>query len=99
LLPVEWSAADSAIEVKLAPPPVLAAPIATVDGRTRRQRKGALRVANAAAARALAHRTGLSHARANAELNHQVGLRGITEATVDQLEERVEQADRWLSRA
>jgi len=56
-------------------------------------------VANAAAARALAHRTGLSHARANAELNHQVGLRGIKEATVDQLEERVEQADRWLSRA
>jgi len=33
LLPVEWSAADSAIEVKLAPPSVLAAPIATVDGR------------------------------------------------------------------
>jgi len=60
--------------VKLAPPPVLAVPIATVHGRTQRQRKEALRVANAAVARDLARRAGLSHARVNAELNRQVGV-------------------------
>jgi hypothetical protein len=37
-----------------------------------------------------------SHAQVKAELNRQVGLRRIAEATVGQLEERVvEQADRW----
>ncbi len=41
--PDEWSAVDNAIEVKLAPPPMLAAPAASPDGRTRRQTKDALR--------------------------------------------------------
>jgi len=98
-LPDEWSDVDSAIEVKLAPLPDVAAPIASANGRTRRQTKDALRVANAAAARDLVRRTGLSHAQVNAELNRQVGLRRITEATVAQLETRLEQAERWLARA
>jgi hypothetical protein len=67
------------------------------DGRTRRQTKDALRGANAAAARDLARRTGLSHAQVNAELNRQVGLRRIAEATGEQLEMRLEQAERWLA--
>ncbi len=51
-LPEEWSAVESAIEVQLAPPPTIVAPIAaSAEGRTRRQTKDALRVANAAAAR------------------------------------------------
>ena len=74
-LPDECSAIDSSIEVKLAPPPTIAAPITSADGVTRRQTKDALRAANAAAARDLARRTGLSHAQVNAELNRQVGLR------------------------
>src|SRR5712692_10195278 len=93
-LPDEWFAVDSAIEVKLAPLPMIAASIAAADGVTRRQTKDALRAANAAAARDLARRTGLTHAQVNAELNRQVGLRRIAEATVGQLEERLEQADR-----
>ncbi len=97
-LPEEWSAVDNAIEVKLAPPPTIAAPIASVEGRTRRQTKDALRAANAAAARELARRTGLSHAQVNAELNRQVGVRRIAEATVEQLEMRLEHAERWLAR-
>jgi len=95
----EWFAVDSAIEVKLAPPPMVAASTASADGVTRRQTKDALRVANAAAARDLVRRTGLTHAQVNAELNRQMGLRRIAEATVGQLEERLEQADRWLTRA
>src|ERR1700694_2761486 len=95
-LPDEWFAVDNAIEVKLAPPPTIAAPIASAEGRTRRQTKDALRAANAAAARELARRTGLSHAQVNAELNRQVSVRRIAEATVEQLETRLERADRWL---
>jgi superfamily II DNA or RNA helicase len=97
-LPEEWSADDRAIEVQLAPPPSLATPAVIVDGRTRRQTKDALRVANAAAARDVARQTGLSHAQVNAELNRQVGLRRIGEATVEQLKLRLEQAEQWLAR-
>jgi hypothetical protein len=46
-----------------------------------------------------ARRTGLSHAQVNAELNLRWGLRRISEATVAQLETRLEQAERWLARA
>src|ERR1700730_3772909 len=83
-LPDEWLAVDSSIEVKLAPPPTITAPIASADGHTRRQTKDALRAANAVAARDLARRTGLSHAQVNAELNRQVSVRRIAEATVEQ---------------
>ncbi len=77
----------------------IVAPIAaSAEGRTRRQTKDALRVANAAAARDLARRIGLSHAQVNAELNRQVGVHRVAEATVEQLETRLEQADRWLAR-
>ncbi len=43
-LPEEWSAVESAIEVQLAPPPTIVAPIAaSAEGRTRRQTKDAPR--------------------------------------------------------
>jgi hypothetical protein len=98
LLPEAWSAPTEAIEVQLAPPPRLAAPARVPDGQTRRQTKDALRVANAAAAREIARRTGLSHAQVNARLNREVGLRRIVHATLGQLHERLEHADRWLAR-
>jgi hypothetical protein len=63
------------------------------------KRFDALCAANAAAARDLARRTGLTHAQVNAELNRQVGLRRVTEATVTDLETRLEQAERWVARA
>lgn len=66
--PSAWSDVDSIIEVQLAPSSVVATPIVSADGRTRRQTKDALRAANTAAARDLARRTGLSHAQVNAEL-------------------------------
>jgi hypothetical protein len=99
-LPEEWSAVDSAIEVQ--PPRQPQLPRRSQHWRrvqpTRQQTKDALHVVNTGAARDLARRTGPSHAQVNAELNRQVGLRRITEATVGQLETRLEHADRWLAR-
>ena len=65
---------------------------------TPRTRKRKLRELNSARVRWLVHRTRLSHAKVNAELNQRVGIQRITEATVLQLERRLEVADTWLSR-
>jgi len=63
-----------------------------------RTRKRALRELNSARVRSLVHRTRLDHARVNAELNRRVGIRRITEATVAQLQKRLEAAETWLKR-
>ncbi len=65
---------------------------------TRRERKARLRYANADLARSLVHKTGWSHAQVNAELNRLAGVRRITEATLDQLERRLRQAEHWYRR-
>jgi superfamily II DNA or RNA helicase len=95
----EWDDGDEDhVELALAPPPPLlgggGATIGT--GLTRRDEKQQLRDANARAARELARRTGQSHAEVNAELNRRSGLRRVSEATLAQLEDRLEQAERWL---
>jgi len=66
---------------------------------SRRSRKRLLREQNSAAVRALVHKTRLGHAQVNAELNRRVGLKRITEATVVQLERRLDVAKRWLERS
>ncbi len=92
--------ADGHIEVALAPPPPLAeSRPGGESGRTRRDEKRDLRDANAVAARELARRTGLTHAQVNAELNRQTGVRRVSEATVGQLERRLDRAERWLETA
>jgi hypothetical protein len=40
----------------------------------------------------------MSHAQVNAELNRLVGLKRVSEATVDELALRVERGDRWRRR-
>ncbi len=99
-LPDDGAEHDRSIEVELAPPPPVAglADGAAAPGATRRQRKDALRVANAEVARDLVRRSGWSHAQVNAELNRLAGLRRITEATVEQLQARLHHAERWLAR-
>ena len=67
-------------------------------GRTRRQAKDALRLANADGVRDIARVTGLSHATINGQLNRSVGIRSIDGATVEQLEGRLRAADRWFER-
>jgi superfamily II DNA or RNA helicase len=97
-LPDDTLGGDLRIEVPLAEPPSLATLPGAVNGATRRETKDALRLDNAAAARDLARRSGLSHAQINAELNRLAGVRRITEATVAQLDTRLRHAERWLAR-
>ncbi len=59
-------------------------------------RRDRLRALNAARAGDLVRHANLSHAKVNAELNRLVGIERITEATVTQLQRRLEAADRWL---
>ena len=87
--------------------PVLAGPAGRMVGHgahdsgvllTRREVKSRLRDANAELARALAHKTGWPHAKVNAELNRLAGVRRVTEATVEQLQRRLRQAEYWYNR-
>ncbi len=97
-LPAEWSEIPATVELTLAPPPAVVGPREMANGGTVRQTKDALRVANADAARELVRRTGMAHAQVNAELNRQAGIRRIAEATLPQLEARLDLATRWLLR-
>jgi len=100
-LPDDWEdAPDASIEVDLAPPPPVpgGAGSRAPAGRTRRQEKDALRLANANGVRDIARVTGLSHAAINGQLNRAVGIRRIDAATTEQLEARLRAADRWFER-
>jgi superfamily II DNA or RNA helicase len=87
------------IEILLAPPPPLRADgTGTVEpGSTRREAKQRLRDANADVARDLARHTGLTHAQVNGELNRRAGIQRVAQATLGQLERRLQLADRWLA--
>ena len=63
-----------------------------------RSRRRQLRNHNNARVRTLGHLTGKGHADVNGELNRRVGIRRVTEATVAQLERRLDAADRWLQK-
>jgi superfamily II DNA or RNA helicase len=62
------------------------------------QRRRQLREQNSAVVADLVHVTGKSHATLNSELNRRSGIRRISEATVRQLERRLELARRLLGR-
>ena len=90
------------VELILAPPPPLAGGGDAPGGATsvtRREQKKELRHANADVARELVRRTTLTHAQVNAELNRLSGVRRVTEATIDQLERRLQCANRWLAKS
>ena len=69
------------------------------DGRTRREHKEHLRRANADKCRLISHHTGMTHAGVNAELNRVSGVKKVSEATVDQLQRRLDKAEAWLRQA
>jgi lysyl-tRNA synthetase class I len=48
--------------------------------------------------RTLVHATRRQHADVNAELNRRSGIKRVTEATLQDLERRLDLADRWLRR-
>ena len=91
-------------ELTLAPPPPLSGGNGGMpDGggtatMTRREEKQQLRDANATVARELVRRTGMTHARVNAELNRLSSVRRVSEATLEQLERRLVCADKWLAK-
>ena len=96
-LPAENAEEDPALVLNLPAPPPLAA-AAGYDGRSRTEVKEQLRLRNAEVVRALVHHTGLSHAQVNGELNRLAGLRRVTEATIGQLEKRLDLGERWFAR-
>jgi hypothetical protein len=59
-------------------------------------RRRELREANSEVVRELVHDTGKSHAELNAELNRKAGIKRVSEATIRQLEQRLELAKRLL---
>ncbi|MDQ1459952.1 MAG: hypothetical protein QOI08_1436, partial [Actinomycetota bacterium] len=90
-------------ELTLAPPPPLSGgggvmPDTGAPAITRREEKHQLREANATVARELVRRTGMTHARVNAELNRLSSVRRVSEATIEQLERRLASADKWLAK-
>jgi superfamily II DNA or RNA helicase len=93
---------DGTLAVPLAPPPPLPGHDETGGGdgptETRTARKRRLRTANTGKVRTLARVTGLDHQKVNLELNRRSGLQSISQATVEQLERRLEVADDWLRR-
>ncbi len=85
--------------VELPPLPGQSAAPGEVDVTSPRQKRSALRYANAEYAKALVQRTGMAHAAVNAELNRMAGVNRIAEATIEQLERRVRVAEKWLAHA
>ncbi|MDQ6727495.1 MAG: DEAD/DEAH box helicase [Actinomycetota bacterium] len=86
---------DEALTIPLPPLPIRGAG-AALDGPTRREQKARLRKANADIGRLIAHHTGLTHAGVNAELNRTIGLNKVSQATVEQLQRRLDKAEVWL---
>ena len=98
------------VELVLEPPPLPGGGVAgswqddaTAAGDTPvvdpRQQRILLRERNADVVRELVRATGWSHPAVNAELNRMSGIRQISQATVEQLERRLDSARRWLRSA
>lgn len=66
---------------------------------TQRERKAALRDRNADIAAEIVRSTGWGYVQVQNELNRLTGLRKVSEATLEQLESRLEHARQWLRRA
>ncbi len=96
------------VEVLLLPPPLPDGRVVSVaaatgstdadDGLTLRQRKSAMRDANAGVVNELHLASGQTRAQINNELNRLTGVNGVAEATLDQLRRRLEHGRRWLQR-
>jgi superfamily II DNA or RNA helicase len=88
---------DPELVVEVPPPPLPDGTALADGGPNPRRQRSALRRHNAGLAAELVRFTGMTHAEVNGRLNRLVGLRRIDEATVEQLERRAQQAQRWLS--
>lgn len=89
---------DPDLVLEIAPLPPLAGATNAAGGLTRRQQKEQLRDANAELARQLVARTGLTHAQVNAELNRLSSIGRVSEATLEQLQRRLEKGEAWYQK-
>jgi superfamily II DNA or RNA helicase len=94
---------DGSVPIELPPPPqpggsrwsnVLPEDLG---GRPLTEVKRELREANADLALHLVRFTGMTHREVNGRLNRLAGVQKITDATLDQLRRRADQAERWIS--
>ena len=95
---------DPSLVFELAPLPILSAAGDAIahgagGGVTLKQRKIELRDANAELARLLVNRTGMSHAKVNLEMNRLAGVVAVGEATLEQLQRRLDRARAWYDKA
>ena len=60
--------------------------------------KATLRKRNADLVRLLVRRANMDHKAVNLELNRLSGIKRISDATADQLEQRLEAGEKWLTR-
>ena len=90
--------ADLEVRVVVPPPPGGRSGAGAGSTKTRKQIKAELRDANSEAVRELVRFSNLDHRQVNAELNRLSGVRRITEATIEQLERRLDEGNRWLRR-
>ena len=101
--PAPVATLDEGVLLELAPAPqVLPPALEDPEGRpapSPRERRRALRDANASLVRLISRLTGMSHQQVNAELNRLVGVERVGEATLEQLETRRRQAAKWLAAA
>lgn len=87
---------DAALEIRLAVPPPRGAKGTEASTKTRKQIKLELREANSELARELVRFSKFDHRQVNAELNRLAGIRKVTEATIEQLQTRLDRGNRWL---
>jgi hypothetical protein len=94
---------DGTVPIDLPPPPPPGSTrwsrpvtVEDFDGRSLPEVKRELRDANADLALHLVRFTGLTHREVNGRLNRLAGVQRINEATVDQLRQRADQAERWI---
>ena len=92
--------AELHLQIELTPPPPRGGATTSPGTVTvsRAQRKKELRRANTDRVQMLAHLTGFDHQRVNAELNERAKVASVAKATVEQLERRLHEADRWIDR-
>ncbi|MBK5223041.1 MAG: DEAD/DEAH box helicase family protein [Acidimicrobiia bacterium] len=90
---------DTSVPVELPPPPPpgRSRSLIATDGRPLSEVKQELRTINADLARRLARFAGTTHKEVNIRLNQAAGIRRIADATADQLQQRVVEAEKWLA--
>lgn len=90
---------DTSVPIDLPPPPPAGGSrgLITTDGRPLSEVKQELRAINADLARQLARYAGVGHQEVNQRLNREAGIRRIADASVEDLQRRIDAAEKWMA--